>query len=139
MQTPWKQTPTVEEWGVVTSAGTFTPRSGVSSLAGDPPPGSGPLLKNKQFHQDPCDSKGYTHTHVDDLSTWSREDRAISGPCRLQNHYHKSFHCLHVRGNTKANLTRTALRMNFRGQQPGSIWIFNFRYAETIPPLLPLI
>ena len=34
-------------WGVVTNAGTFTPRWGVSSLAGDPPPGSGPLLKEK--------------------------------------------------------------------------------------------
>ena len=28
MQTPWKQTTAVEEWSVVTSAGTFTPRWG---------------------------------------------------------------------------------------------------------------
>ena len=37
----------VHKRGVVTNACAFTPRSGVSSLAGDPPPGS-PLLKKNE-------------------------------------------------------------------------------------------
>ena len=43
MKTPMKAKKRVEQLGQQLIAGTFAPRWGVSSLAGDPPPGSGPL------------------------------------------------------------------------------------------------
>ena len=43
MKTTMKAKKRVEQLGQQLIAGTFAPRWGVSSLAGDPPPGSGPL------------------------------------------------------------------------------------------------
>ena len=67
MQTPWKQTTAVEEWSVVTHAGTFTRRWGVSSLAGERPPGSGPLQVKVKTHLQSdrtCVIPRVTHTHL---------------------------------------------------------------------------
>ena len=69
MQTPWKQTTAVEEWGIVTNAGMFTPRWGVRTCA-----------RSKETRQDTsvrgCDERGTKCTGTTDephliVKTWA--------------------------------------------------------------------